>query len=143
MPVDFKKLLDAYELFGMAGPPGTCKVVLCKETGNIYYRSHFEEIATPDDEMPDDIDDEEKYITLPDRRKLDLGSQLAFDFARELLPGSFDEVREIFSRRGAYQKFESLLNRRGAREAWYAFEAKAIEQALRTWCNDNLIDLTD
>lgn len=143
MPVNFKKLLEAYELFGMAGPPGTCEVVLCKETGEIYCRSHVEEIATPDEELPDDIDDGEKYVTLPDRRELDLGKQLVFDFAREFLPDDFDEVRDIFGRRGAYQNFKALLNRRDARETWHEFEAKAIEQALRTWCDDNLIDVAD
>lgn len=143
MPVSFKELLDAYVLFGMAGPPNTCEVVLCKETGNIYYRSYVQEIATPEDELPDDIDDEEKYITLPDRREFDLGKQLVFDFAREYLPDDFDDVRDMFGRRGAYQNFKALLNRRDAREKWYEFEAKAIEQALRAWCEDNLIDVTD
>ncbi|WP_407178233.1 hypothetical protein [Bradyrhizobium sp. STM 3562] len=143
MPVNFKELLDAYELFGMAGPPGTCEMVLCKETGKICYRSDLEEIATPDEELPDDIDDEDKYITLPDRRKLDLGSQLAFDFARELLPDDVDEVRSIFGGRGAYQSFKALLNRRGVREKWYDFEAKAIAKALRDWCEVNEIPLTD
>jgi hypothetical protein len=143
MPVSFKELLDTYELFGMAAPAGSCEIVLCKETGEIYCRSDLEELATPDEELPADIDNEEKYITLPDRRGLDLGTQLAFDFAREFLPDDFDEVRDIFGRRGAYQNFKALLNRRGVREKWYDFEAKAIEQALRTWCEDNLIDVTD
>lgn len=143
MPVSFKELLDAYELFGTAAPLGTCEIVLCKETGKIYYRSDAEEIATLNEELPDDLDDEEKYITLPDRRELDLGKQLALDFAREVLPDDFDEVRDIFSRRGAYQNFKALLNRRAAREKWYDFEAKATEQALRTWCEDNLIDVTE
>jgi|SRR6185437_2174084 hypothetical protein len=143
MPVSFKELLDTYELFGMAAPAGSCEIVLCKETGEIYCRSDLEDLATPDEELPADIDNEEKYITLPDRRGLDLGTQLAFDFAREFLPDDFDEVRDIFGRRGAYQNFKALLNRRGVREKWYDFEAKAIEQALRTWCEDNLIDVTD
>lgn len=143
MPVSFKELLDTYELFGMAAPAGSCEIVLRKETGEIYCRSDLEELATPDEELPADIDDEEKYITLPDRRELDLGNQLAFDFAREFLPDDFDEVRDIFGRRGAYQNFKALLNRRDAREKWCDFEAKAIEKALRNWCQDNLIDLTD
>jgi len=68
MPVSFKELLDTYELFGMAAPAGSCEIVLCKETGEIYCRSDLEELATPDEELPADIDNEEKYITLPDRR---------------------------------------------------------------------------
>src|SRR5689334_16395944 len=143
MPVSFKELLDTYELFGMAAPAGSCEIVLCKETGEIYCRSDLEELATPDEELPADIDNEEKYITLPDRR----GSIWALNWLStsraNSCPDDFDEVRDIFGRRGAYQNFKALLNRRGVREKWYDFEAKAIEQALRTWCEDNLIDVTD
>jgi hypothetical protein len=28
------------------------------------------------------------------------------DFARQFLPGDFDDVRQIFSRRGAYARFK-------------------------------------
>ncbi len=143
MPVSFKELLHTYELFGMAVSPALCEIVLRKETGKIYYRSDLEEFAGLNDELPDDLDDDEKYIALPDKRHFDLGKQLALDFAREFLPDDFDEVRNIFSRRGAYQNFKALLVRRGVRQTWYDFEAKAIERALREWCEDNLIDLTD
>jgi hypothetical protein len=65
------------------------------------------------------------------------------DFAREFLPDDFDEVRYIFSKRGAYQKFKALLVRRDALEKWYDFEAKVTERALRDWCEVNSIAVTD
>jgi hypothetical protein len=34
---------------------------------------------------------------------------LALEFARTLLPGDFDEIRYIFSKRKAYSKFRALL----------------------------------
>jgi hypothetical protein len=95
----------------------------------------------PDDELPDDIDDEEKYIPLPDKRELDLGKPLVLDFTRECLPDDFDEVRQFFSKRGAYPKFKALLSRRGAIDRWHAFEAEATERALRDWCASNAIDI--
>jgi hypothetical protein len=51
------------------------------------------------------------------------------------------EVRYIFSKRGAYQKFRGLLTRRKAVERWYAFESERTEQALREWCEMNSIEV--
>jgi hypothetical protein len=143
MAVSFMQLLETFELMGMANPLGECEAILCKQTGKIYYRSDSPEFAEFGDELPDDIDDGEKYIVLPDKRELDLGKALVLDFAREFLPDDFDEVRYIFSKRGAYQKFKALLVRRGALEKWYDFEAKVTERALRDWCEVNSIAVTD
>jgi hypothetical protein len=93
------------------------------------------------DELPDDINDEEKYVALPDKRELGLGKPLVLDFARQFLPDDFDDVRYFFSRRGAYPKFKALLARRSAIDDWHAFEAKATEQALRDWCALHSIEI--
>ena len=61
------------------------------------------------------------------------------DFAREFLPDDFDEVRYIFGKRGAYQKFRALLARRKAVDRWHDFKLKATEPALRDWCEFNSI----
>jgi hypothetical protein len=68
---------------------------------------------------------------------------LALDFTREFLPDDFDDVRQFFSRRGAYAKFKDLLRRRGSLDQWYDFEAKAEERALREWCELNSIEASD
>src|SRR5262245_63308299 len=49
------------------------------------------------------------------------GQALVLDFAREFLPDEYDEVRRIFSGRGAYRRYKDLLVRRGALERWYDF----------------------
>ena len=78
--------------------------ICCKESGKIYCHSDF----VPDlDELPGDIEDEEKYLRIPDQRDLDLGKPLVLDFAREFLPDDFDTVRDIFRKRGAYAKFKT------------------------------------
>ena len=84
---------------------------------------------------------DEKYIAIPDKKELDLGKPLVLDFAREFLPDDYDEVRHIFSRRGAYRRYKDLLVRRGALERWYDFSNKAEEAVLREWCAENGIDL--
>ena len=65
---------------------------LDRQSGKIYWHS---EVGDNDEELPDDIDDE-KCISIPDKRELDLGKPLALDFAREFLPDDYDEVRQIF-----------------------------------------------
>ncbi len=76
MPVSFSDLLNTFEFVG-AGAPGTHEACLCKESGKIYCQ--FEDSAEFDDELPDDIDDPEKYVQIPDRRELDLGKPLVLD----------------------------------------------------------------
>jgi hypothetical protein len=93
--------------------------------------------------LPDDIDDNEKFLQIPDKRELDLGRPLALDFAREFLPDDFDDVRQFFSRKGAYARFKDLLDQRGALAQWYDFEAKAEEKALRERCELNSIEVSD
>jgi hypothetical protein len=56
------------------------------------------------DILPDDIGDSEKFLQIPDKRELDLGKPLALDFARQFLPGDFDDVLQFFRGRGAYAR---------------------------------------
>lgn len=139
MPVSLNDILEAFE-FVSAGDMGEHQAFLCRQSGEVYLRS---EICDDLDELPDDIEDGEKYVQLPDKRELELGKPLALDFARQFLADDFDEVRQIFSRRGAYAKFKDLLDRRGARDQWYDFEAKAVERALRMWCDLNSVEIGD
>jgi hypothetical protein len=136
MPVAFSDLQLAFE-FVSSGGMGENEAYLDRQSGKIYWHSEFGE---NDEELPDDIDDE-KYISIPDKRELDLGKPLVLDFAREFLPVDYDEVRHIFSRRGAYRRYKDLLVRRGALERWDDFSSKAEEAALREWCAENGIDL--
>jgi hypothetical protein len=139
MPVSFKDIQGAFE-FVSAGGLGEHQAFLCKQSGKVYWHS---ELSDDSDELPDDIDDSEKYLQIPDKRELELGKSLVLDFARQFLPDDFDEVRQIFSRRGAYARFKDLLGRRGALDQWYDFEAKAEERALRMWCDLNSIVVGD
>jgi hypothetical protein len=79
----------------------------------------------------------------PHKNDLDLGRPLVFEFVRERLPEEYEEVRRYFSKRGAYARFKDLLVRKGALKEWYDFESKAQETALREWCEENSIEITD
>ena len=137
MLVSLKDLEEAFE-FVSAG--GEHQAYLCKQSGKLYFHS---ELCDDLDILPDDIDDTDKFLPIPNKKELDLGKPLALAFTREFLPGDFDNVRQFFSRRGAYARFKALLDQRGALADWYAFEAKAGERALREWCAVNSIEVSD
>jgi len=143
MPVNFKEILNAFDFVSMGGGIGEHQAFLCKQSGKIYWHSELGDLDEPDDELPDDIEDDEKYLAIPDKRELDLGKPLVLDFARRVLPRDFDEIRRIFGKRGAYASFKHLLAQRSALDQWYDFEQKATERALREWCELNSIGLTD
>ncbi|MGQ0686071.1 hypothetical protein [Bradyrhizobium sp.] len=142
MPVSFKEILDAFGFLDATGGYNY-RAVLCRETGKIYTHSDHPDFEDLNDELPDDVDDEEKYVDIPDKRELDLGKPLAIAFVDEFLPRDSGEVRRIFSRRGAYRNFKALLIRRNARDRWYEYESQAAEKALRDWCEVNSIELTE
>ena len=142
MPVSFQEIRDAFEFVNIRGL-GEQQAFLCIQSGKIYCHSEFSDMDEFNDELPEDIDNDEKYLAIPDARELDLGKPLAVDFARQVLPEDVDEVRRIFSRKGAYASFKDLLAQRRALEQWYDFEEKATERALREWCELNSIVLAD
>src|SRR2546430_12758739 len=90
MPVSFNEILDAFEFVSMGGGIGEHQAFLCKQSGQIYWHSELAELDEPEGELPDDIEDDEKYLAIPDKRELDLGQPLALDFARQVLPRDFD-----------------------------------------------------
>jgi hypothetical protein len=139
MPVSLKDIQEAFE-FVSAAADGEHQAFLCKQSGKLYWHS---ELCDDLDILPDDIDDNEKFLQIPDKRELDLGKPLALDFAREFLPDDLDDVRQFFSGRGAYARFKDLLHRRGSLDQWYDFEAKAEQRALREWCDLNSIEVSD
>src|ERR1700680_4892752 len=122
MPTSFQEILDAFEF--VDGGLGAHEAFLCKQTGKVHWRSGLSELDELNEEVPDDVEDEEKYLAIPGKRELDLGKPLVLDFAREFLPNDFDEVRHIFTRRGAYRRYKDLLVRRAALEPWYDFSNK-------------------
>ncbi|HEY2230249.1 MAG TPA: UPF0158 family protein [Xanthobacteraceae bacterium] len=114
---------------------------LCKETGNILWQS--DSLDDEEEELPDDIDDPEKYISIPHKKELDLGKALVMDFVRQFLPNDVERVRDIFRKRGAYARYEDLLVHRHALDQWHAFETKSERETLRAWCEDNCIVLDE
>jgi hypothetical protein len=138
MAVSFRDLLDAFEAVSFESGFGENAAYLCRETGKILLQFANDEDS---EELPEDIEDGDKYIPIPDKRELDLGKPLVLAFAREFLPDDYHKVREMFSRRGAYGRFNDLLDYRNVRQQWYEYRDKAEEEALRAWCKTNSIEV--
>lgn len=112
---------------------------VCRDTGEVLLHSEEDDFEP----IPEDIDDEGRYVAVPDKHDLGLGKPLALEFACRHLPDCFEQVREMFSHHGAYGRFKDLLDRHDSLDAWYKWEQARTYQALRAWCADNGIKVTD
>ena len=78
MPASFQDIVLAFDFVGSSGG-GFHLAILCGRTGKIYWHSEFSDLDEFNDELPDDIEDDGKYIAIPDKRELGLGKPLALD----------------------------------------------------------------
>jgi hypothetical protein len=136
--VKLTDVADAF-LFVSSDQYGMHTAILNKATGEIYYRSEMGDL----DEIDEDEFDWENCIKIPHKNDLELGRELVLEFVEEHLPDEYDRVLQIFRKRGAYGRFKSLLESRGLLQSWFDFENRREERALRQWCEENGIELTD
>ena len=136
MAIKFEDIEHAF-LYVSAGPMTANTAILCKETGEIFYASDYDD----ENEIPEDIYFREDCIQIPHRNDLDLGRNLVFEFVEQYLPGDFERVRDIFRRKGAYGRYKDLLEDWNVLQKWYEFENARQTEALREWCEDNEIAL--
>ncbi len=107
---------------------------ICRKTGQIYWVAGDPGMIDEEEEVPEDIHDSDQYIPVPDKRYLDLGKQLAFDFTSQYLAERYDDVRGMFRRKGAYRRFKDVLERKGLLEEWYRYSDERVGRALAEWC---------
>jgi hypothetical protein len=131
--VTFDDLESALQWVSAAGPLENAAYI-SKATGQIFYAS---EDGATEDELPDDVDDDTLYWSVPHKNDLDLGRRLVLRFVDEVLPEEYRTVQDYFHRRGAYARFKDLLEREGQLEKWHDHEQKATEAALREWAHQN------
>jgi hypothetical protein len=134
--VTFREIRDAFSFVNLA-EYGMNSAILCKDTGQIFYRSELGGI----DEINDDLDCD-KFVRIPYKSDLGLGRELALEFAAEHLADEYQRVQRIFQSRGAYGRFKDLLEYKGLLQSWYDFKNRREEEVLRQWCADEEIELT-
>jgi len=139
MAATFKEIEFAFD-FVTFGQTSEHEAYVNIHTGETFYYSAF---GDNEEELPDDIDDETKYLTLPDKNDLNLGKQLVLRFVYEYLPEEAEKIEDIFHHKGAYSTFKGILEGKGIVDNWYDYESVAQEKALREWCKFNDITISD
>jgi hypothetical protein len=137
--VDLAELQNALD-FVSSGELIDCSAYISLDTGKIIYHSS-DDLGGED--IPEDLEASDRYIAVPHKRDLDLGRSLALFFTGEELPDDIEIVAGFFRRKGAYSHFKDLLARRNLLDKWYDYENRATEQALRSWCAENGIQLLE
>jgi len=137
--VNFSELMTAFEFASVAGPFDN-RAYVDLITGKIYLVSDELEL---EEELPDDLEESDRYLAVPGKNELHLGSRLVERFVQERLPADADDVAAFFRRKGAYSRLKILLADRGVLQQWYEFEQAETSAALRAWCQENEIEPTD
>jgi hypothetical protein len=136
--VKYDDIESAFYYVSSAGY-GLNSAYLDVKTGKIFYRSEL----TGTDELNEDDAGTVPLIAVPHKNDLGLGQSLVFEFVEDNLPDAYDEVRQLFRKRGAYSRYKELLSSRGMLEAWHGFEQDRTQKVLRTWCEQNEVPLAD
>jgi hypothetical protein len=139
--VKLSELTQALEWVSTTGPYEN-EAYVSLASGRIWLISDLDDDDT-EEAPPQDIGDESLYLAVPNKKDLDLGRVLVMQFVQEQLPQEYERVKGYFGRAGAYARFKDLLGERDHLEAWYAYEAEGIEQALRAWATDNDLELIE
>lgn len=136
-PVKYDDLLAAYEW--VSSSPDDTDAFVSRVTGNVHWSSSTMEL---DDDLPEDIEDGSIYVAVPSKHDLNLGKNLALTFAEDQLADAYQTVANFFRQPGAYGRFKDFLEQKGCLEAWYAYEAKATELALREWAAEEGLSIS-
>ena len=134
-------LEDAYNWIDIGGVQN--EAWLCLSTGKVYLNTDDPGVFDMEFEVPDDLYDSDDYIQIPDKYELDLGSRLVFRFTDAHMPDRYEDVQDIFRRKGAYRRFRNLLEREDKESEWYAFRDASTEEALLGWCHDHGIEVVE
>ena len=137
MQIQLTELIDAVQWAG-ASPDNTAHVD--RRSGRIWFMGDW---VDDNDPPPDDLDDDSLYLEVPGQSALGLGRRLALRFAHEQSPQLADQVHRCFGHAGAFNRFKRLLEDHGLLQAWYGYEAAAIEQAVREWAADSGIEVLE
>lgn len=136
MTIKFTDIELAFD-FVSSEQPCMNTAVISRSTGKTYFHT---EMGDNFEEMPEDMYENDDYVEIPHKNDLDLGQRLVWRFVEREIPGLYNKVQSIFSRRGAYSRYKSFLEQFGLLDKWYDFENSENKRALQEWCKENKIE---
>ena len=131
--------IESAFLFVSIGPQFSKSAYLFRDTDQIYFVADLDDL----NELPDRVEGVESYIQIPDKHDLDLGKPLVLQFVSAHLPRERVNVERMFQQSDATAGFEQLLERKGLLDRWHKYEAEHTEAALRAWCANKGIELSN
>ncbi len=137
--VSFDDLQSAFDWVSSAGRFED-SALISRETGQVFFSSMMNDT---EEDLPEDIEDDSLYLSVPHKNELDLGKSLVLRFVERSIPDDLAVVEGYFRRRGAYGRFKDLLERRSVLEDWYAYESSATKEALLDWAKAQNLVVTD
>jgi hypothetical protein len=136
--IPFDELRSAFD-FVSAGAPYERNAYIAKATGEVFQAAPGYDAYK---RIPPDVDDSERYWSVPHRQDLGLAGHLELKFVQEQIPAQFAVAEDFFHRRGAHAKFHDLVAKAGMQAQWRRYEHDATEQALRKWAHDEGLALS-
>lgn len=134
----FDDIMEAFEFVG-SGQDINTQAYISWETGVIYFDS---DDYSPED-LPKDLEDHKKYLSVPHWYDLNIGTNLVFDFAFDYMRDEYDELVRIFRGRGKYKKFRWMLEDTNKLQQWYDYEQSRKNEAVVEWCLDKRLEVED
>jgi hypothetical protein len=119
---------------------GTVTAMVSRETGMIHFLN--DEYADEEAPVPSASGADKAYVAVPPAGTLGIGDGLILRFAATHMADEQDTVRDMFRDRNT-EGFARLLEERGMAEAWDRFHDEATWTALRSWCEENGLQLTN
>lgn len=119
---------------------GTVTAMVSRETGMIHLLN--DEYMDEEAPMPSASGGNDGYVPVPPASTLGIGDGLVLRFAATHLAEDQDTVRDLFRDQDT-EGFARLLQQRAAGEAWVRFHEEATRNALRSWCEENGLQLAD
>ena len=90
--VKYDDLSTAFDFVSFAGPMEH-RAYISLDTGAIYWISEANPIE--EDELPADLETSDRYLAVPHKNDLDLGTNLALRFVEERLPDRYADVQSL------------------------------------------------
>ncbi|NLB70233.1 MAG: hypothetical protein GX804_11250 [Lentisphaerae bacterium] len=117
------------------------RAFFCRESGKSYWDGYD---GLPEGEIPDDLEFNDKYRSVPNQYDLDVGKRLVLKLASEVMSDDYYFVRKVFSRSGAYSRWQDFLIEQEQQENWYQYRDNAIKVALCNWAESEgfQVDIT-
>lgn len=119
---------------------GSVTAMVSRDTGMIHLLN--DEYMDEEAPTPAASGGDERYVPVPPAGTLGIGDGLVLRFAATHLANDQETVRDMFRDRNT-EGFARLLEERGAGEAWERFHAEATRSALRGWCEENGLQLSE